>query len=44
MIFMNKMLLVYTGEETDPMEAHKFAHMVMFLSAQFRGEIPNTNN
>lgn len=42
MIFMNRMLLVYTGEKTDPIEAHKFAQMVIILSAQFKGEIPKT--
>lgn len=42
MIFMNKMLLVYTGEETDPMKAYKFAKMVMILSAQFKGKTPKT--
>lgn len=41
---MNKMLLVYTGKETDPIEAHKFARMVLILGAQFRGEIPNADS
>lgn len=40
MIFMNKMFLVYTGKESDPSQALKFARMVMTLGAQFRGEIP----
>jgi hypothetical protein len=40
MIFMNKMLLVYT-DKVDPMAANHFAQKVLILGAQFRGEIPN---
>lgn len=39
MIFMNKMLLVY-DTNPDPMKANKFAHQVLILGAQFRGELP----